>query len=67
MVEMSWIQEGKQIVIEFAGVTSIDGITKPGGKFHVMEIEDGEWTGGTYADEDNLSEKVMEFFVDDDD
>ena len=62
---MIQLEDGKQIVIEFAGMTSIEGQSKPAGKFHIIEIEDGEWTGGCYADEQNLSDKVMEFLADD--
>ena len=56
--------EGKHVLIELAGVKSIDGQTKPGGTFHFQEFEDSEWTGGGYADEDDLAERVEEFFTD---
>ena len=58
------LQDGKQVVIEFAGMTSIDGQSKPGGKFHILEIEDGEWIGGCYATAENLHEKIEEFLID---
>ena len=62
---MNNIMEGRQIIIELAGEQSIDGQTKPGGSFHILEFEDGEWTGGGYADKDSLTERVMEFFTED--
>jgi len=55
----------RHVCIELAGMTSIDGQTKPAGKFHVIEYEDNEWIGGSYATEQNLSEKIMEILVED--
>ena len=57
--------ERRQIIIELAGEQSIDGQTKPGGSFHILEFEDGEWAGGGYADKDNLAERVEEFLTED--
>jgi hypothetical protein len=42
------------------GELSIDGQTRPGGNLDIREFEDGEWTGGCYANYDNLIEKVKE-------
>lgn len=55
----------KHVQIEWAGDTAIDGQAKPAGEFHIREYEDDDWVGGCYATHDNLSEKVMEFLVDD--
>ncbi|MBR52277.1 hypothetical protein CMK19_00735 [Candidatus Poribacteria bacterium] len=53
----------KRVEVIKAGDTSIDGVTKPGGEFHIMEYENEEWVGGSYADKANLVDKVAEFLL----
>jgi hypothetical protein len=55
-VEISLMEDGE---------LSIDGQTKPGGNLHILEYEDGEWMGGSYATYENLVEKVKEALEDD--
>ena len=42
---------------------SIDGQTNPAGEYHIREYEHGEWTGGCYATKTNLTTKLDEFFL----
>jgi len=43
---------------------SIDGQTKPSGNIEILEFEDREWIGGSYATYENLVEKVKKFLED---
>jgi len=51
----------KHVVVERSGSTGLDGKSKPGGEYHIMEYEDDEWVGGCYANAENLHEKIQEF------
>jgi hypothetical protein len=51
----------REVRIEMAGDTAIDGQAQPGGDFHIMEYEDNEWVGGCYASKEDLHAQVIKF------
>ena len=53
-----------EIFLMEKGELSIDGQTKPAGNIKIIEFEDGEWIGGSYATYENLVEKVKEALED---
>ncbi len=56
--------EDRYVIVSLSGDVSLDGQTRPGGNFHIKEFTDGEWSGGCYSSEGDLSKKVMEFLGD---
>ena len=55
----------RQIIIEQAGDVSIDGETKPGGKYHYMVYSNDDLVCGGYVERDNLENTIHRYLNND--